>query len=156
MEEAFGRYATRVAYTFMGKEVTFAQTDALSRAMAAYLQGLGLVKGDRVAIMMPNVPQYPVTVAAVLRAGFVVVNVNPLYTPRELEHQLKDSGSKAIFILENFASTLQQCIANTAIKHTVLCAMGDRLGLLKGALVNYVVRNVKKGTCLPFACCCAL
>ena len=144
MEEAFGRYATRVAYTFMGKEVTFAQTDALSRAMAAYLQGLGLVKGDRVAIMMPNVPQYPVTVAAVLRAGFVVVNVNPLYTPRELEHQLKDSGSKAIFILENFASTLQQCIANTAIKHTVLCAMGDRLGLLKGALVNYVVRSVKK------------
>ena len=144
MEEAFHRHATRVAYTFMGQEVTFAQTDALSRTMAAYLQGLGLAKGDRVALMMPNVPQYPVAVAAVLRAGFVVVNVNPLYTPRELEHQLKDSGAKAIFIIENFANTLQQCIANTAIKHIVLCAMGDRLGLLKGALVNYVVRNVKK------------
>jgi len=144
MEEAFARYAARVAYTFMGKEVTFAQTDALSRAMTAYLQGLGLVKGDRVALMMPNVPQYPIAVAAVLRAGLVVVNVNPLYTPRELEHQLKDSGAKAIFIIENFASTLQQCLANTAVKYVVLCAMGDRLGLLKGALVNYVVRNVKK------------
>ena len=144
MEEAFHRHATRVAYTFMGQEVTFAQTDALSRTMAAYLQGLGLAKGDRVALMMPNVPQYPVAVAAVLRAGFVVVNVNPLYTPRELEHHLKDSGAKPIFIIENLANTQQQCIANTAIKHIVLCAMGDRLGLLKGALVNYVVRNVKK------------
>ena len=94
--------------------------------------------------MMPNVPQYPVAVAAILRAGYVVVNVNPLYTPRELEHQLKDSGSKAIVIIENFANTLEQCIANTPIKHVVLAAMGDQLGLLKGALVNYVVRNVKK------------
>ena len=144
MDEAFTKYGNRVAYSFMGKEVTYAQTDALSSAFAAYLQGLGLVKGDRVAIMMPNVPQYPVTVAAILRAGFVVVNVNPLYTPRELEHQLKDSGSKAIVIIENFATTLQSCIANTPIKHVVLCAMGDQLGLLKGALVNYVVRNVKK------------
>ena len=144
MDEAFGRYADRVAYSFMGKDISFAQTDALSRAFAAYLQGQGLVKGDRVAIMMPNVPQYPVVVAAVLRAGFVVVNVNPLYTPRELEHQLKDSGSKAIVIIENFASTLQSCIANTPVKHVVLCAMGDQLGFLKGMLVNYVVRNVKK------------
>ncbi len=144
MDEAFRQYADRVAYTFMGKDISFAQTDALSRAFAAYLQGLGLVKGDRVAIMMPNVPQYPVVVAAVLRAGFVVVNVNPLYTPRELEHQLKDSGSKAIVIIENFASTLQSCIANTPVKHVVLCAMGDQLGFLKGMLVNYVVRNVKK------------
>ena len=94
--------------------------------------------------MMPNVPQYPVAVAAILRAGLVVVNVNPLYTPRELEHQLKDSGSKAIVIIENFANTLEQCIANTPVKHVVLAAMGDQLGLLKGALVNYVVRNVKK------------
>jgi long-chain acyl-CoA synthetase len=94
--------------------------------------------------MLPNVPQYPVAVAAILRAGYVVVNVNPLYTPRELEHQLKDSGSKAIVIIENFASTLAQCIAATPVKHVVLCAMGDQLGLLKGALVNYVVRNVKK------------
>ena len=144
MDEAFKKYADRVAYSFMGKEVTYGQTDSLSSAFAAYLQGLGLVKGDRVAIMMPNVPQYPVAVAAVLRAGFVVVNVNPLYTPRELEHQLKDSGAKAIVIIENFATTLEQCIAHTPVKHVVLCAMGDQLGLLKGALVNYVVRNVKK------------
>ena len=144
MDEAFTKYADRIAYSFMGKDVTYAQTDSLSSAFAAYLQGLGLVKGDRVAIMMPNVPQYPVTVAAILRAGFVVVNVNPLYTPRELEHQLKDSGAKAIVIIENFASTLEQCIAQTPVKHVVLCAMGDQLGLLKGALVNYVVRNVKK------------
>ena len=144
MDEAFSKYASRVAYSFMGKDVTYAQTDSLSSAFAAYLQGLGLVKGDRVAIMMPNVPQYPVAVAAILRAGFVVVNVNPLYTPRELEHQLKDSGAKAIVIIENFANTLEQCITHTPVKHVVLCAMGDQLGLLKGALVNYVVRNVKK------------
>jgi long-chain acyl-CoA synthetase len=144
MEESFSKNASAVAYSFMGKDVTFGQTDSLSQAFAAYLQGLGLVKGDRVAIMMPNVPQYPVTVAAILRAGFVVVNVNPLYTPRELEHQLKDSGAKAIVIIENFASTLEQCIANTPVKHVVLTAMGDQLGMLKGALVNYVVRNVKK------------
>jgi long-chain acyl-CoA synthetase len=144
MEESFQKYASRVAYSFMGKDVTYGQTDSLSRALAAYLQGLGLAKGDRVAIMMPNVPQYPVAVAAILRAGYVVVNVNPLYTPRELEHQLKDSGAKAIVIIENFAATLEQCIASTPVKHVILCAMGDQLGLLKGALVNYVVRNVKK------------
>ena len=144
MDEAFHQYAPRVAYSFMGRDITFAETEALSRALAAYLQGLGLSKGDRVAIMMPNVPQYPVTVAAVLRAGFVVVNVNPLYTARELEHQLKDAGAKAIIIIENFASTLQACLANTPVKHIVLCAMGDQLGMLKGALVNMVVRNVKK------------
>src|SRR5690606_24588566 len=144
MEESFQKYATRPAYSFMGKEVSYGQTDSLSRALAAYLQGLGLAKGDRIAIMMPNCPQYPVTVAAILRAGFVVVNVNPLYTPRELEHQLKDSGSSAIVIIENFANTLQQCIANTPVKHVVLAAMGDLLGLVKGGIVNYVVRNVKK------------
>ena len=144
MEESFQKYAGRPAYHFMGKDFSYAQTDSLSVAFGAYLQSLGLVKGDRVAIMMPNVPQYPVAVAAVLRAGFVVVNVNPLYTPRELEHQLKDSGSKAIVIIENFAHTLEQCIANTPVKHVVLCAMGDMLGLLKGTIVNYVVRNVKK------------
>jgi long-chain acyl-CoA synthetase len=144
MEESFQKYASRVAYSFMGKDTTFAQTDSLSNAFAAYLQGLGLVKGDRVAIMMPNVPQYPITVAAILRAGFVVVNVNPLYTPRELEHQLKDSGAKAIVIIENFATTLEQCIKATGVKHVILAAMGDRLGLLKGSLVNYVVRDVKK------------
>ena len=144
MDEAFHQYAPRVAYSFMGRDITFAETEALSRALASYLQGLGLSKGDRVAIMMPNVPQYPVSVAAILRAGFVVVNVNPLYTSRELEHQLKDAGAKAIVIIENFASTLQACLANTQVKHIVLCAMGDQLGMLKGALVNMVVRNVKK------------
>ena len=144
MEESFKKYANRTAYSFMGKEVTYSQTDSLSHAFAVYLQNLGLKQGDRVALMMPNVPQYPVAVAAVLRAGLVVVNVNPLYTPRELEHQLKDSGAKAIVIIENFASTLEQCIADTSVKHVVLCAMGDQLGLLKGALVNYVVRHVKK------------
>ncbi|GAB1385012.1 long-chain fatty acid--CoA ligase [Melaminivora sp.] len=144
MEQAFRDYAQRPAYSFMGKEVSYAETDQLSRQLAAYLQSLGLARGDRVALMMPNVPQYPVAVAAVLRAGYVVVNVNPLYTPRELEHQLKDSGAKAIVIIENFAATLQACISKTPVKHVVLCAMGDRLGLLKGMLVNYVVRNVKK------------
>ncbi|MBK6005452.1 long-chain-fatty-acid--CoA ligase [Ramlibacter ginsenosidimutans] len=144
MEESFTRYAARPAYAFMGKEFSFGEIDSLSRALAAYFQGLGLVKGDRVAIMMPNVPQYPVAVAAILRAGFVVVNVNPLYTPRELEHQLKDSGAKAIVIIENFANTLQQCIAHTPVQHVVLASMGDLLGGLKGALVNYVVRRVKK------------
>ena len=144
MEESFQKNAAKVAYSFLGKDITFGETDSLSVAFGAYLQSLGLAKGDRVAIMMPNVPQYPVAVAAILRAGFVVVNVNPLYTPRELEHQLKDSGSKAIVIIENFANTLEQCVAATPVKHVILCAMGDRLGLLKGALVNYVVRNVKK------------
>jgi long-chain acyl-CoA synthetase len=144
LEDSFSKFSERSAYSFMGKDFSFAQTDQDSLAMAAYLQSLGLSKGDRVAIMMPNVPQYPVAVAAVLRAGLVVVNVNPLYTARELEHQLKDSGAKAIVIIENFAATLEKCIAQTPVQHVVLAAMGDRLGLLKGSLVNYVVRNVKK------------
>ena len=143
-EESFKKYAARPAFKFMGKSVTYQQVDDLSRAFVAYLQSVGLEKGDRVAIMMPNTPQYPIAVAGILRAGYVVVNVNPLYTPRELEHQLKDSGSKAIVIIENFAATLQQCIANTPVKHVVLAAMGDLLGLIKGSIVNYVVRNVKK------------
>ena len=144
MDESFKKFADRTAYSFMGKDVSYAETDAQSRAVARYLQSLGLARGDRVAIMMPNVPQYPATVAGILRAGYVVVNVNPLYTARELEHQLKDSGAKAIVIIENFGATLQKCIANTAVKHVVLAAMGDRLGLIKGAIVNYVVRKVKK------------
>ena len=144
LEESFKKNARSTAYSFMGKDTTFAQTDSLSVAFGAYLQGLGLEKGDRVALMMPNMPQYPIAVAAILRAGLVVVNVNPLYTARELEHQLKDSGAKAIVIIENFATTLEQCIAATPVKHVIISAMGDRLGLLKGALVNYVVRHVKK------------
>lgn len=144
MEEAFTKHANKVAYSFMGKELTFAQVDAQSKVFAAYLQSLGLQRGDRVALMMPNVPQYPVAVAAVLRAGYVVVNVNPLYTSRELEHQLKDSGAKAIVIIENFAKTLQDGMQGSAVKHIVLCAMGDELGMIKGAIVNFVVRAIKK------------
>jgi long-chain acyl-CoA synthetase len=144
MEESFRKYRDLPAYKFMGKAVTFAQVDDLSRAFAAWLQGQGLEQGDRVAIMMPNVPQYPVAVAGILRAGFVVVNVNPLYTPRELEHQLKDSGAKAIVILENFAGTLQQVAAQVPTKKVVIAAMGDMLGFVKGMIVNHVVRNVKK------------
>jgi long-chain acyl-CoA synthetase len=144
MEESFSRFAELPAYSFMGKRIGFAQVDRDSQALAAYLQSLGLSRGDRVALMMPNVPQYPTAVAAVLRAGYVVVNVNPLYTARELEHQLKDSGARAIIIIENFAATLEKCIAHTAVQHVVVASMGDRLGALKGALVNYVVRKVKK------------
>jgi long-chain acyl-CoA synthetase len=143
MADSFAKYADRTAYSYMGQDISYAQTDVKSQALAAYFQSLGLEKGDRVAIMMPNVPQYPVAVAAILRAGLVVVNVNPLYTPRELEHQLKDAGAKAIVIIENFAITLQKCIAQTQVKHVVLCAMGDMLSWPKGALVNFVVRNVK-------------
>ena len=144
MDEAMQQYASRVAYSFMGKDFTFAQVNQASQALAAYLQSLGLQTGDRVAVMMPNVPQYPVAVAAILRAGYVVVNVNPLYTARELSHQLRDAGAKAIVIIENFASTLQACIAETEVEHVVLAAMGDTLGTFKGMLVNYVVRNAKK------------
>jgi long-chain acyl-CoA synthetase len=143
LEEAFKKHAGATAYKFLGKGFTFSQIDEQSRALAAYLQSQGLEKGDRVAIMMPNVPQYPVAVAAIIRAGLVVVNVNPLYTPRELEHQLKDSGAKAIVIIENFAATLQACYAAVPTKKVILTSMGDMLGL-KGLIVNYVVRNVKK------------
>ena len=144
LDTSFKKNAAKPAYLMMGRTVTFAQVDEASRAMAAYLQGLGLEKGDRVAVMMPNLFQYPVAVAAILRAGFVVVNVNPLYTPRELEHQLKDSGAKAIFIIENFASVLQQVIKHVPTKHIILASMGDMLGFAKGMIVNYVVRKVKK------------
>jgi len=144
LEESFRKYAALPAYVFMGKTFTYAQIESASRALAAFLQAQGLDRGDRVAIMMPNVPQYPVVVAAILRAGYVVVNVNPLYTPRELEHQLKDSGSKAIFIIENFATTLQQVLPNVPTKKIIVAALGDMLGFPKSLIVNYVVRNVKK------------
>jgi long-chain acyl-CoA synthetase len=144
LDESFKLYATRMAYKFMGKSITFAQVDEASRALAAYLQAQGLDKGDRVAVMMPNVPQYPVAVAAILRAGFVVVNVNPLYTPRELEHQLKDCGAKLILIVENFATTLQQVLASVPTKKAIVTALGDMLGFPKAMIVNYMVRKVKK------------
>ena len=143
-DEAFAKYRDRKAFVGFGKEVSYRELDELSKCVAAWLQSRGLQKGDRVAIMMPNILQNPVTIAAVLRAGYVVVNVNPLYTPRELEHQLKDSGARVIFILENFATTLQQVIARTKVEHVVLASMGDLLGFAKGTLVNFVVRHVKK------------
>ena len=143
-EEACRKHADRVAYISMGKEMTYREVDNLSRDFAGWLQSLGFGKGDRVALMMPNVLQYPVALFGTLRAGCVVVNVNPLYTPRELEHQLKDSGAKAIVILENFATTLEQVLVKTEVKHVVVTPMGEMLGLLKGTLVNFVVRKVKK------------
>ncbi|WP_374662512.1 long-chain-fatty-acid--CoA ligase [Inhella sp.] len=141
IETAFKDHGAKPAYKMMGATQTFAQIDEASRALAAYLQGLGLAKGDRVAIMMPNVFQYPVAIAAVLRAGFVAVNVNPLYTPRELEHQLKDSGAKAIVIVENFLPTLKEVFEKVPTKHVVLASIGDMFGFLKGFVVNYVVRK---------------
>ena len=144
LDESFKKYRDRTAYRFMGKSVGFAQVDDQSRAFAAYLQAQGFQKGDRVAVMMPNVPQYPVVLAGILRAGCVLVNVNPLYTPRELEHQLKDSGAKGIVILENFAATLQQVAAAVPTKKVVLASMGDMLGFPMSLIVNYVVRKVKK------------
>jgi long-chain acyl-CoA synthetase len=144
MQDSFRRFSDRTAFSFMGRDMSYAELDDLSQVFAAYLQSLGLLAGDRVAIMLPNVLQYPVAVAATLRAGYVVVNINPLYTPRELEGQLKDADAKVIVILENFAATLQSCLSQTPIQHVVLCAMGDQLGLLKGFVVNHVVRRVKK------------
>jgi long-chain acyl-CoA synthetase len=144
IEEAFRKYADRPAYICMGKSITYAEVDVQSKKFGAWLQNKGLQKGARVAIMMPNVLQYPIAIAAILRAGYVVVNVNPLYTPRELEHQLIDSGAEAIIILENFAHTLEHVIDKTSVKHVVVARMGDLLGGAKGMIVNFVVRNVKK------------
>lgn len=143
LEESFVKFAERPAFACMGQVLTYGELDRLSRALAAYLQCKGLVKGARVAVMMPNVLQYPVAIAAVLRAGYVMVNVNPLYTPRELEHQLRDSGAQAIILLENFATTLQAVVSNTDVKHVIVAALGDLMGV-KGCLVNWVVRHVKK------------
>lgn len=143
LEESFTKFADRKAFICMDKSISYRDLDQMSVALAAYLQGRGLQRGARVAIMMPNVLQYPVATAAVLRAGFAVVNVNPLYTPRELEHQLKDSGAEAIIVLENFAHTVEQVIAKTAVKHVIVASMGDLLGF-KGVIVNLVVRRVKK------------
>jgi long-chain acyl-CoA synthetase len=144
LEESFARFRDQRAYVCMDKAITFGEVDALSRALAAWLQGKGLNKGTRVAIMMPNVLQYPVALAAVLRAGLIAVNVNPLYTARELAHQLKDSGAEAVIVLENFAATLQQAIGGTAVKHVVVASMGDLLGFPKGLIVNFVVRTIRK------------
>jgi len=142
-EKSVATYRDRPAYHNMGKTISFGDLDRMSRDFGAWLQAKGLAKGARVAVMMPNCLQYPVCVFGALRAGYVVVNVNPLYTPRELEHQLKDSGAEVIVVLENFAHTVQEVLARTPVKHVVLAALGDMLGL-KGAIVNFVVRKVKK------------
>lgn len=143
MEESFRKFANRDAFICMDKALSYSELDTLSARLGAWLQSKQLSKGARVAIMLPNILQYPVIMAGILRAGYTVVNVNPLYTPRELEHQLKDSGAEAIFVLENFATTVQQVVAKTKIKHTIIATVGDMLGL-KGLLVNFVIRKVKK------------
>jgi len=144
LEESFHKFADKNAYVCMDKFLTYRELDVYSRRMGAWLQSRGMKQGARVAVMMPNVLQYPIAIAAILRAGYVVVNVNPLYTPRELEHQLKDAGCEAIVILENFATTLEQVLPRTPVKHIVVASMGEMLGGVKGMLVNFVVRNVKK------------
>ncbi|HEV2629648.1 MAG TPA: long-chain-fatty-acid--CoA ligase [Pseudolabrys sp.] len=143
-EENFARFAAREACVCMGRALTYAAIDEAARGFAAFLQARGIKRGARVALMMPNVLQYPVAIAGALRAGCTVVNVNPLYKPRELEFQLKDSGAEAIVVLENFASVLQEALPQTPVKHVVIASMGDMLGTMKGALVNGVVRHVKK------------
>ncbi|KXG84767.1 long-chain fatty acid--CoA ligase [Agrobacterium bohemicum] len=143
LEKSCSLYADRKAFSSMGKSLTYRQLEEQTRKVGAWLQQIGLVKGDRVAVMMPNILQNPVATYAILRAGLTVVNVNPLYTPRELAHQLKDSGAKALFVLENFANVVQQTLPHTDVKHVVVATMGDLLGL-KGHIVNLVVRKVKK------------
>ncbi|MBU3596530.1 long-chain-fatty-acid--CoA ligase [Polynucleobacter sp. 86C-FISCH] len=142
-EECFERYPNRRACEYLGKFLTYGELDQHSRHFAAYLQNLGLESGARVAIMLPNVMQFQIAMLGVLRAGFVVVNVNPLYTARELEYQLKDSGASALIVLENFAHVYQQIAANVPLKKTIVTSMGEMIGV-KGAIVNFVVRNVKK------------
>src|ERR1700759_5177045 len=143
LEESFAKFSDRKAFICMDKSISYRDLDEMSLALGAYLQSRGLAKGARVALMMPKVLQYPVATAALLRAGYTVVNVNPLYPPRELEHQLKDSGAEAIVVLENFATTVQQALPHTAVKHVIVGSMGDLLGF-KGMIVNVVVRKVKK------------
>ncbi|WP_431222249.1 long-chain-fatty-acid--CoA ligase FadD [Serratia sp. L9] len=144
-ENAAARYADQPAFINMGEVMTFRKLEERSRAFAAYLQNeLGLNKGDRVALMMPNLLQYPIALFGILRAGMVVVNVNPLYTPRELEHQLNDSGASAIVIVSNFAHTLEKVVFRTQVKHVILTRMGDQLSTAKGTLVNFVVKYIKR------------
>src|SRR5688500_3503034 len=145
VEKSCERFREKVAFENMGKRLTYDDVDKLSRDFAAYLQnGLGLKKGERIAIQMPNLLQFPVAFFGALRAGLIVVNTNPLYTPREMEHQFKDSGAVAIVIVANFASNLEKIISRTQIKHVIITQLGDMLGGLKGSIVNFVVKNVKK------------
>ncbi|WP_374334491.1 long-chain-fatty-acid--CoA ligase [Leeia sp.] len=154
MEESFARYADQAACVCMGHYLSYRELEQYSRQLAAWLQSRGLHRGSRVAVMLPNLLHYPIAVAAILRAGYTVVNVNPLYTPRELAHQLEDSGAEAIILLEHFAHTLQAVVAQTPVKHVLVATLGDMQGLVKGPVVNWVVRHVKKmvpGWSLPGA-----
>src|SRR5499426_4001959 len=144
LEQSFAQYRDRTAFVCMDRALTYSDLDDASRAFGAWLQSKGLQKGTRVAIMMPNVLQYPIAIVGILRAGYTVVNTNPLYTARELQLQLKDAGAEAVIVLENFAHTLEQVIAKTNVKHVVIASMGDLLGMVKGAIVNLIVRWVKK------------
>lgn len=144
LEESFARFAERPCCVCMGRSLSYAQLDTTSRALGAWLQARGLKRGARVAVMSPNILQYPIAIAAILRAGFTVVNVNPLYKPRELAFQLSDSGAEAILVLEHFAGVLQEALPQTPVKHVLIASLGDMLGTVKGTLVNGVVRHVKK------------
>lgn len=144
IDEGFEKYAQKPSYACMGKEISYAELDKMSRNFAAYLQGIGLNKGDRIAIQMPNVIQYPIAIFGALRAGLTIVNTNPLYTPREMEHQFKDSGAKAIVILANFADKLEKVLPQTEIKHVFVTQIGDTLSFPKKQIVNFVVKNIKK------------
>ena len=145
LDKTFAKFGDKPAFHNLGCSLSFAELDLQSRAFAAFLQGLpGMVKGERVAIMSPNLLQYPVVLVGILRAGMTVVNVNPLYTPRELEHQLKDSGARAIVIVENFAQTLQQVLDRTPVEHVITTQVGDMLPVPKRWLVNFVIKHVRK------------
>jgi long-chain acyl-CoA synthetase len=144
LEESFQKYAGQNAFVCMDKFLTYGELDKYSKRLAAWLQSRGMPPGSRVAVMMPNVLQYPIALAAILRAGYVVVNINPLYTARELEHQVRDSGAEAIIVLENFAHTVQSVLGKTPLRHVLVASMGEMLGGAKGMLVDFVVRNVKK------------
>ena len=141
--ETFDKYRKKPAFTCMGKSLTFDQLDKYSKAFGAYLQSRGLEKGDKIALMMPNMLQYPIALFGALRAGMIVVNTNPLYTPREMNHQFTDAGVKAIVIAENFASNLEKILPGTSIKTIITTSIGELLGTVKGAVVNFVIRKVK-------------
>jgi len=144
LEETCAKHAERIAYVFMGATFTYRQLDELSRAFAAWLQHAGFRKGDRIAIMLPNTPQYPIAMFGALRAGLTVVNTNPLYTAPELQHQLSDSGATGIVVLENFANVLEKIVGRTSVRAVLVTAVGDYLSFPKSAIVNYVVRRVRK------------
>ena len=143
-QESLEKFRDRPAYMNFGKEITFNDWDRLSRDFGAYLQSLGLQKGDRIALMMPNIMQYPVAIMGALRAGLIVVNTNPMYTARELRHQLTDSGAKAIVVVENFADVLEKVRSDVPVEHVITTRVGDLLGFPKGALINFVLKHVKK------------